>query len=163
MLPVVSIFAFKITQVMKVLLILPLLLFSVIAGAQTAILVEDSTTSALGIGGTAQIGYAFAKGDVVTIEAQASKQLDRMLAYRYPEEVIGRVKLTRKPKLTFTMQEDGIVIFRFVSDRDGTNKIVYKVTRTPASEAMQHYSTKVTWLAPTDRAGQLIPKRVEGD
>lgn len=148
---------------MKLLFFLPLLLISVAAGAQTTVVVADSATTTLGIGGTTQIGYAFAKGDVVTIEAQASKQLDRMMVYRYPEEVLGRVKLSKKPSLTFTMAEDGIVIFRFVSDRDGTNKIAYKVTRTPASAALQNYQTKITWQPPTDRSGQLIPKRVEGD
>jgi hypothetical protein len=148
---------------MKALFLIPLLLLSLAAGAQTPVIVEDSTTSTLGLGGSAQIGFAFAKGDVVTIEAHASKHLDRMMVYRYPEDVIGRVKLTKNPSFTFTMAEDGIVVCRFISDRDGTNNIRYKVTRTPATVAMQNYQTKITWQPPTDRSGQLIPKRVEGD
>ena len=74
------------------------LLLSFASYAQSQIVVEDSTTTtAPGIGGNAQIGYAFAKGDVVTIEAKATKQLQRMVVYRFPEEVVGRVKYTKTP------------------------------------------------------------------
>jgi transcriptional regulator of nitric oxide reductase len=140
-----------------------LLLLSLASYGQTPIVVEDSTTTTVpGIGGNAQIGYAFAKGDVVTIDAKASKPLQRMMVYRFPEEVVGRVKFTKKPSLTFTMPEDGIIIFRFISDRDGTNIISYKVTRTPASEAVAHYNTRVNWQPSSGRSG-LIPVRVEGD
>ena len=149
---------------MKALFLIPIvLLLAVAAHAQSPVVVADSSTSALGLGGTAQIGYAFAKGDLVTIEATASKQLDRLMIFRFPDEMIGRIKLTRKPKYTFTMSEEGIVVFRFISDRDGSNNISYKVTRTPASAEMQQYNTKVTWLTPTSHGGQMIPKRVEGD
>jgi hypothetical protein len=148
---------------MKALLFLCCLLFSIAAGAQTPVVVEDSTISSLGLGGTAQVGYAFAKGDLVTIEARAAKKLDRMIVYRYPEAVIGRTKLTKRPRLTFTMKEDAIVIFRFVSDRNGHNSVSYKITRVPASAALQQYNTKIIWQPPTDRSGQLIPKRVEED
>lgn len=146
-----------------ILLALSLLLLAVGADAQTLVVVDSGATETVpGIGGNAEIGYAFAKGDVVTIDAKASKKLEKMVVYRYPGEVLGRVKFSKAPKLTFTMPEDGIVVFDFVSDRDGTNKIAYRVTRMPASEAVQHYSTKVTWQKPNGR-GTLIPRRVEGD
>lgn len=146
---------------MKPLLLLTCLLLSLVASAQTAIVVEDSTITTQGIGGSDQVGYAFAKGDVVTIEARCSKRLDRMLAFRYPEEMIGKAALTKRPKLSFTMAADAIVIFRFVSDRAGHNRISYKVTRVPASSETQDYNTKITWQPPNDRSGQLIPKRAE--
>jgi hypothetical protein len=107
-----------------------------------------------------QVGYAFAKGDVVSIDGRAQKKLDRMMVYRYPEAMIGKAKLTKRPRLTFTMQEDAIVIFRFISDRAGHNSVSYKITRVPASEATQHYDTRIKWEPPTERSGQLIPKRV---
>ena len=151
---------------MKAIFVSSLLLLSTAACAQTPVVVAaDATTSTLGIGGSAQVGYAFAKGDVVTIEASASKKLERMLAFRFPEAVLGRVKLTKNPKLTFTMPEEGIAVFRFISDRDGTNKITYTVTRMPASKEVQDYNTKVDWKMPVDHAGTMIPERaaVSGD
>jgi hypothetical protein len=146
---------------MKASLFLSSLLLSLTVGAQTAVVVADSTITSLGLGGTEQVGYAFAKGDVVTIDARAEKKLDRMLVYRYPEAMIGRAKLTKRPRLKFTMTEDAIVVFRFVSDRNGHNSVSYKITRIPASAATQTYNTKVRWEPPTERSGQLIPKRVE--
>lgn len=147
---------------MKHFLLIPLLLLSLQAAATKEVLVETAaTTTAPGIGGSTQIGYAFAKGDVITIDAKASKQLDRMLAFVFPENVVGRVKFTKHPKLTFTMPEDGIVVFRFISDRDGTNIINYTVTRLPASDSVQDYDTKIEWQKPVDHAGTLIPKRAE--
>ena len=61
------------------------------------------------------------------------------------------------------MPDDGIVVFRFISDRDGTTDIAYKVMRTPASESVQNYNTKVVWQQPNGRGSNLVPKRVEGD
>jgi hypothetical protein len=57
------------------------------------------------------------------------------------------------------MPADGIVIFRFISDRSGINTIKYTVTRTPASEDVQDYNTKVDWKTPDDHVGNPIPKR----
>lgn len=145
---------------MKILLLIAGLLCSLPVFATKEVTVETgTTTTSPGIGGSTQIGYAFAKGDIITIDARASKQLERMLGMVFPENVVGRVKFTKHPKLTFTMPEDGIVIFRFISDRDGTNKITYTVTRMPASDAVQDYDTKVDWQKPVDRAGTLVPKR----
>jgi hypothetical protein len=149
--------------VMRFLFLISFLLFAQHGQAQTLVTVDSASTNTLGLGGSAQIGYAFAKGDVVTIEAKASKQLDRMMVYRFPQEVIGRVKLTKHPKLTFTMEQDGIVVCRFISDRDGSNNISYVVTRMPATAALQNYNTKVTWQPPSDHPGEVVPKRVEGD
>ncbi len=149
---------------MKALLLSSLLLLTFGASAQKLVVVDSGATkTAPGIGGNTQLGYAFAKGDVITIDAKASKQLERLLVFRFPEEVLGRVKYTKKPKLTFTMPEDGIAVFRFISDRDGTNTVNYTVTRVPASAAVQNYNTKVEWQMPVDHAGTLIPKRASED
>ena len=148
---------------MKQLFFIPLLLFYFSAFATKEVVVEKSSiTTAPGIGGTAQIAYAFAKGDVVKIEAKASKQLERMLVYLYPEQVLGREKFTRKINFSFKMPEEGIVIFRFISDRGGTNDINYVVKRQPASNAVQNYNTRIKWLAPKDRLGEPMPVR-EGE
>ena len=146
---------------MKTLLLISLLLVSLHATATKEVIVESGkVTTAPGIGGNAQIGYAFAKGDVVTIDAKASKQLERMLAFIFPEEVAGRAKFTRHAKLTFTMPKDGIAVFRFISDRGGTNTITYTVTRKPASDEVQDYNTKVEWQLPIDHISTTVPKRV---
>lgn len=146
---------------MKTLLIIPFLLLSLHASARKLVVVETgTTTTAPGIGGTTQIAYAFAKGDVVTIDARAPKMVERMIAYVFPEKVVGRVKHSKHMKLTFTMPEEGIILFRFVSDRAGTNTIRYTVSRMPASDAVQNYNTKIEWEKPTDRLGTLVPKRV---
>ena len=137
-----------------------LLSLSLNANAAKEVVVETSTsTTSPGIGGSTQLGYAFAKGDVITIDAKASKQLERMLVFRFPEQVLGRIKFTKRPKLTFTMPDDGIVVFRFISDRDGTNTISYTVTRMPASDAVQDYNTKVNWQNPNDHASTQTPVR----
>ncbi len=130
--------------------------------ARKQVLVErGQVTTAPGIGGYAQIGYAFAKGDVIGIEAHASKLLDRMIVMIYPEEEIGRALSTKEPRLSFTMKREGIVIFRFISDRGGTNEISYSVSRMPASDRVQRYNTRIIWEKPPvgARHGSLIPKR----
>ena len=119
-------------------------------------------TTAPGIGGDAETGYAFTKGDVISITAKASKQLDRMLVLIYPDEEIGKDRATKSPKYTFTMPHDGIVVFRFLSDRGHTDKIDYTVTRIPASPDVQNYNTKVVWDKPPAGAhGRLIPRRAD--
>lgn len=145
---------------MKKLLLFPALLLSLTAAATKEVVVDSGTTiTTPGIGGNTQIGYAFAKGDVITIDAQASKQLERMLVFMFPEQVLGRVKFTKHPKLSFTMPEDGTAVFRFISDRDGTNKITYMVKRMPASDSVQRYDTRLEWVEPMDRKGTRIPQR----
>ena len=121
---------------------------------------HGSVTTAPGIGGYAQIGYAFAKGDVVTIDATASKMLDRMIVLFYPDQELGRARATKTPHYSFTMPRAGIVVFRFISDRDGTNEIHYIVSRMPASNAAQGYNTKIIWdKPPAGMPGDLIPRR----
>ena len=135
---------------------------SITAFSKTIVVVDKgSTKTTPGIGGNTQIGYAFAKGDVVTIDARAEKQLERMIVYVFPEQVLGRKTYTKHAKLSFTMPDDGIVVFRFISDRAGTNTIQYSVTRMPGSDETQHYSTKVEWQKPNDFSGTLIPKRAD--
>jgi hypothetical protein len=147
---------------MKLLLFIPLLLLSWQSEATRRVtLARDTTvTTAPGIGGTADIGFAFAKGDLVSIDARASKKLEQLQAYIFPDRVLGRSKYTKHARLTFTMPEDGIVIFRFISDRGGTNAVTYTVTRLPASDAVQNYNTAIEWVNPTDRIGTPVPKRV---
>ncbi len=136
------------------------MLISISTFAANEVVVEKgSTKTTPGIGGNTQIGYAFAKGDVVTIDARAGKQLERMIVYIFPEQVMGRKTFTKHAKYSFTMPEDGIVIYRFISDRAGTNTINYTVTRMPGSDETQNYATKVEWQKPTDFSGTLIPKR----
>lgn len=147
---------------MKTLLLIPLLFVTLFASAQTPVVVEQNgqLTTAPGIGGDAQTGFAFAKGDVITITAKASKQLDRMLVLLHPDVEIGNYRATKKPQFKFTMPQDGIAIIRFISDRGHTNKVTYTVTRMPASAAVQNYNTKVVWEKPSDgRPGNLIPRR----
>ena len=53
---------------MKAIFLIPLLLISLHGAATTLVIVEKGTaTTAPGVGGNAQIGYAFAKGDVIAI------------------------------------------------------------------------------------------------
>jgi len=147
---------------MKRLLFSAAMFLSISAFATSEVVVEKgSTRTTPGIGGNTQIGYAFAKGDVVTIDARSNRQLERMIVYIFPENVMGRKTYTRHAKYSFTMPEDGVVVFRFISDRAGVNTIQYTVTRMPASNETQEYSTKVEWQKPNDRTGTLVPKRVE--
>lgn len=139
------------------------MLLSLNATARKLVVVERGhVTTAPGIGGYAQIGYAFAKGDVVTINGTSSKQLERMIIMVYPDVELGRDLATKAPHYTFTMPQAGIVVIRFISDRSGTNKINYTVTRMPASDRVQRYNTKVIWEKPKDGGphGRLIPRRV---
>lgn len=146
---------------MKVILWAALLLGSFAAGAQTPVVVSDSTIVSLGLGGSAEVGFAFAKGDVVELTAHCTKKIQRVLAFEYPEKQLARDRETKSPKLNFTMAEDAIVIFQFVSDRGGHNDIHYQISRKPASAATQDYGTRIIWEPPTDRPGKPIPKRVE--
>jgi hypothetical protein len=147
-------------QVMKRILLIPLLLFALNGGAQTQMIESGHLTTAPGIGGDAETGYAFTKGDVITVSAKSSKQLDRMLVLMYPDEEIGRYRATKTPSYTFTVPHDGIVIIRFVSDRGHTNQVDYTVTRMPASPAVANYNTKVIWEKPADGLHhRLVPKR----
>jgi hypothetical protein len=145
---------------MKRFLLIPLLLIGLNSGAQTQVIESGHLTTAPGIGGDAETGYAFTKGDVITVNAKASKQLDRMLVLMYPDVEIGRYRGTKTPNYTFTVPQDGIVIIRFISDRGHTNNIDYTVTRVPASPSVANYNTKVIWEKPAEGLHhRLIPKR----
>jgi hypothetical protein len=147
---------------MKRLLFLPMLLIALSVGAQELLIETGQVTTAPGIGGDAQIGYAFAKGDKISITAHASKMLDRMLVLMDPATELGKARQTKSPHFAFVMPEDGIIVFRFISDRPGTNKVDYTVKRTPASEAVRNYNTKVIWKAPpAGTIGNQIPVRAE--
>jgi hypothetical protein len=145
----------------KPYIIVLFLLISLQASARKLVVIDrGSVTTAPGIGGYAQIGYALAKGDVVTITGTAEKQLERMIIIVHPDKEIGHDLATKTPHYTFTMPQEGIVVIRFISDRSGTNKISYSVTRMPASDRVQRYNTKVVWQKPeTGPHGRLIPRR----
>ncbi len=141
-----------------------LLLLTVTAGASDArklvTVARGQTSTAPGIGDYAEIGYAFAKGDVITLDAKASKQLQRVMIMVYPDAEIAHDMATKTPHLTVTMPRAGIAVIRFISDRDGKNEISYTVTRMPASDAVQRYNSRVTWQKPPEgRPGHLIPVR----
>jgi hypothetical protein len=146
---------------MRTLLLLPLILISLSTSARKQVTIDQGTiTTSPGIGGHAQTGYAFAKGDVITITAKAAKQLERMIVVLQPDKELGRQLSTRNPHYTFTMPEDGIVVIRFISDRAGTNDVSYTVSRTPASPAVEHYDTRVVWeKPPAGVPGYLVPRR----
>src|SRR5688572_19593511 len=102
---------------MKTLLLIPLLLISLGSNARNTLVDKGVVTTTTGIGGYAQIGYAFAKGDVITVSANAEKHLQRMIVILHPNNEIGRQLDTKNPNYTFTMPEEGMVIIRFISDR----------------------------------------------
>jgi hypothetical protein len=142
------------------ILLLLLLFNAVVADGRRLVVVERGTTkTAPGIGGYAQIGYAFAKGDMITVDATAEKQLERMIVVIHPDQELGRDRATKNPHYRFTMPKSGIVVIRFISDRGGTNTIHYTVTRMPGSDRLQHYNTKVIWRKPPTLHGDLIPVR----
>jgi hypothetical protein len=145
---------------MRIPLLISFLALPLCAAAQTQVVASGHLKTAPGIGGDAQTGYAFTKGDVITIKASASKQLDRMLVLIDPDEEVGRVRATKEPQYTFTMPHNGIVVFRFISDRGHTNEINYTVTRVPASASVANYDTRVIWeKPPAGKPGSLIPRR----
>lgn len=128
----------------KLILAAALLACTTIAGAVTRpVNVADSTISTVsGVGGYTEVAYTFAKGDKITFVANASKHLERAMVIMAPTSVLIRVKDTKKVKETFEVPADGIVYFRFVSDRGGVNNIRYSIMRLPASEAVQDLDTK---------------------
>ena len=145
---------------MKRLLFIPLLFISLAAGATKEVLVESATvTTAPGIGGDAQIAYAFAKGDVVTVDATTTKILDRMVVVMQPGTQLGKHRQTKHPHVTFTMPEDGVVVIGFISDKPGTNHVNYTVRRLPASDAVQDYNTQIVWQAPANGKGGRVAVR----
>ena len=145
---------------MKPLLLIPLILISLSVDARKILVDKGMVTTTTGIGGYAQTGYAFAKGDIITVTANAEKHLERMIVILHPNREIGRQLDTKNPNYTFTMPEEGLVTIRFISDRAGTNDINYTVMRTPASPAVEHYNTKVVWdKAATVTPGYLVPRR----
>ncbi len=113
------------------------------AHATTPVKVADTTISTVsGVGGYAEVAYTFAKGDKITIVANASKQLQRAMVVMAPTNVMVRIKDTKKINQTFEMPETGVVYLRFISDRGGVNSIHYSVVRLPASNAVQVFDTK---------------------
>ncbi len=146
---------------MKKLLAIALLVCPLLVHGQAPIQVGKGTvTTSPGIGGYADVGFAFAKGDVVHIQAQSSKKLQRMLVLLFPSRELGKTEETDHPKLTFTMPAEGIVVFRFISDRSGENKVQYQVTRQPSDSKWAKYDTRVVWLKPANGAmGDLVPVR----
>jgi hypothetical protein len=144
------------TLLLAAALLLPLSVFAI----RPVSVGKGSVTTSPGIGGYADIGFAFAKGDVISLNAHGEKKLQRVVALLYPDRELMKTTGTEDPKLQFTMPEDGIIVFRFISDRSGTNKVKYSVSRSPGSASLRHYDTRVVWLKPADGApGNLVPVR----
>ncbi|MBS1616051.1 MAG: hypothetical protein JST06_08050 [Bacteroidetes bacterium] len=121
---------------------------------------KGHVVTAPGIGGYADLGLAFAKGDIIHIQASAEKRLSQMIVLFVPNRELGRVSETEHPHFDFKMPQEGIVVFRFISDRSGTDRVDYTVTRTPASPAAKNYDSRVVWLKPANgQQGDLIPVR----
>jgi hypothetical protein len=132
------------------------------ASAQTATVVDKGSVSTpKGIGGYKEISYAFAKGDVITLEARSNKLLDRIMVTQYPDNVLKRERSVRNTTTTFTMPEEGFVIIRFISDRPGVATIDYTVTRTPGPGGPAAYNTKINWEKPVGTVSGLVPKKAE--
>lgn len=139
-----------------------LLMAAVDGNAQMANMVgQGSLDLPRGIGGYDEISYAFAKGDVVTLEADANKLLERIMVTLYPSDVLKRVKHVRKATTTFTVPQEGFVVIRFISDRPGGNTVRYTVTRTPGPGGPVEYDTKIRWVKPVETIGGMVPKRGE--
>lgn len=135
---------YKTFSMKKIILALGLI---VTAGAARATVntvnVADSTVRTVsGVGGYAEVVYKFAKGDKVTLTANASKELERIMIVLLPQNVLLRIKNTKKATQTFDVPENGNVVIRFVSDRGGVNDIHYKIARLPASDDLQNFDTK---------------------
>lgn len=142
---------------MRSLVVLLLCLFATNVFAQKEVTVDEGKIQTVrGLGGEVQMAFNFAKGDVVTIDAHASKQLERALIFAMPDKIIDRVKYSKKVQRSFTMTENNIVVFRFISDRGGVNTITYVVKRKPASAATQDYNTKTDWKT-TSEHGLAVP------
>lgn len=105
------------------------------AQAQTSgnIVAQSTTETTGGLGGYTDIGYPFKRGDKVTIQATASKQLGLVRIANSRNQVLGRLKDLKKVEYTFVMPADDSVIFHFVSDRGGTNKINYTIFKEPGA------------------------------
>jgi hypothetical protein len=142
---------------MRSLIVLLLCLCAASAFAQKEVTVDEGKIQTVrGLGGEVQMAFNFAKGDVVSIDAHASKQLERALIFAKPDKIIDRVKYSKSVQRTFTMTENNIVVFRFISDRGGVNTISYIVKRKPATEATQDYNTKADWKSTTEH-GLAVP------
>ncbi len=129
--------------------------------AQTAQPVDQGTaTTVAGLGGYTELTYALAKGDVLTLDFRSNKQLDRVLILQYPDQVLGRLKSTRKGSTSVTVPEEGFVVIRFVSDRGGRASIDYTVSRTPGPGAPASYDTRVEYEKATGTKVQpRVPRR----
>lgn len=146
---------------MRTFIVLLLSFFTTSVFAQKEVTVDEGKIQTVrGLGGEVQIAYNFAKGDVVSIDAHASKQLELALIFSMPDNMLARAKSTKRVHSTFTMKDSNIVVFRFVSDRGGINNITYLIKRTPATAATQEYNTKVDWKIKTEH-GLAIPVPAE--
>lgn len=139
-----------------------LLLFTAGLSLSAQTVVDDGTlTTPRGIGGYKEISYAFAKGDVVTLETHSNHLLQRIMITQYPSTVLQRVKGVKNNVTTFTMPDEGFVVIRFISDRNGVARVKYTVTRTPGAGGPADYNTKINWQQPVGTVGGMVPKKAE--
>ena len=135
-----------------------MLSFQALAG-EPVVLQRGLLETTNGIGDYVELGYALAAGDRIHIRAHASKELERVLVIVYPENVIGRVLLTKSVDTSFVVPEEGIVVIRFISNRQGRNRINYTISREAGSDATRSYNTDVVWEKPANGRGLRVPRR----
>src|SRR5215217_4534640 len=110
--------------------ILLLMTVTFAAKAQSgSVVAQSSVETTGGIGGYADAIYGFKQGDKITITGHASKLLSSLLIKSPGNRVLGRLKDLKKINYTFVMPVDDSVIFHFVSDRGGSNKISFVISK----------------------------------
>ena len=93
------------------------------------VIAQSTTETVGGIGGYTDVFQVLKAGDKITIEARAHKLLSGFFVYQSGHKLIGKVKDTKKINYSFTVPTDDSIRFHFVSDRGGSNKIDYTITK----------------------------------
>lgn len=120
----------------NLIMILLLMTGALMAKAQSGnVVAQSSVETTGGIGGYADAIYTFRQGEKITITGSASKQLSSVLIKNPGNKVLGRLKDLKKINYSFVMPADDSVIFHFVSDRGGSNKISFVISKEVAAAA----------------------------
>lgn len=118
----------------KLIMILLLLTGTTTVKAQSGnVVAQSSVETTGGIGGYADAIYTFKQGEKITITGTASKLLSSVLIKNPGNKVLGRLKDLKRINYTFVMPADDSVIFHFVSDRGGSNKISFVISKEAAT------------------------------
>jgi hypothetical protein len=137
-----------------------LLLTAIVYAGDTTQVDSGHKKMKLGVGDFTDIAYSFAKGDKIILHANSSKRLDRTVFLLYPRIELATVKSVKIVDHELIMPEDGILVIRFISDRNGTTALDYTVSRIPASDEVKDYDTRILWRRPSNGIGFLTPERV---